>query len=182
MKKALKIFEVQKDLTSYAYPVIKIVVCILIILFSIFRNSFVQIHIEWINILIKYVCLVLTLCSILCLYISIGEIFHTFSNLKKTNCDFVSIKPVSINTVKEILKRNDIVEIEVCIDDEIIKIGSSADCKYSSKVFYDKSYYIQSSLFETINDVERELFNIFPSGTIYVVRIDGLSVDHYKNI
>ena len=80
----MKIFEVQTKLTNYAYPLIKIVVSLLIILFSVFRNKFFIISIGALNFLLTLFCLVATLAAILCIYISVGELFYVRQN-KKAN-------------------------------------------------------------------------------------------------
>ena len=80
----MKIFEVQTKLTNYAYPLIKIVVSLLIILFSVFRNKFFIISIGVLNFMLTLFCLVATLAAILCIYISVGELFYVRQN-KKAN-------------------------------------------------------------------------------------------------
>lgn len=80
----MKIFEVQTKLTNYAYPLIKIVVSLVIILFSIFRNDFFIISMGTLNFLLTLLCVTATLAAILCIYISVGELFYVRKN-KKAN-------------------------------------------------------------------------------------------------
>lgn len=79
----MKIFEVQTKLTSYSYPLIKIIVSVMIILFSIFRNQFLTISPKSLNLFVTLLCLIATLAAILCIYISVGELFYVCRNKKK---------------------------------------------------------------------------------------------------
>lgn len=78
----MRIFEVQTKLTNYAYPLIKIVVSLLIILFSIFRNELFIISTGVLNFLLTLLCFAATLAAILCIYISVGELFYVRKNKK----------------------------------------------------------------------------------------------------
>ena len=78
----MKLFELQTKLTSYTYPLIKIAFSLLIILFSIFRDEFFTISIAVLNFMATLLCLIATLASILCIYISVGELFYVRENRK----------------------------------------------------------------------------------------------------
>lgn len=76
----MKLFEVQTKLTSYRYPIAKIVVCIVLIVLCLCRNSIFPAPPEWVNVVLSVVCFGITIPAILCIYISVGELFHTYSN------------------------------------------------------------------------------------------------------
>ena len=97
----MKLFEVKTDLTSFTYPAVKITICLLVILFSIARNRIFHISSAWVNAVVTILCFVLTVISILCLYISIGELFHVASNRKNTNYHPVNIKKMTIEAVTD---------------------------------------------------------------------------------
>ena len=78
-----KIFELQTDLTSFTYPIVKIVISISIFVLMFFRDRFITITTIWGEVLSIAVCCVLGYFCILCIYLSIGEIFHTIGNLLK---------------------------------------------------------------------------------------------------
>ena len=168
----MKIFEVQTGLTTYTYSVVKIVISVLIILFCFFRNRFIYLPNTWINILTTVVSAVLVYASVLCLYISIGEMFHTYSNRNKNKCP-CSVKSMDMETILGMVSNNDIIEIEVFFDSKTIKIGASADCKFSSSKFENKRFYIMDSEYESLQLFSAELIKIFPS-KIPVSRIDGI--------
>ena len=79
----MKIFELNKKLTSYSYPLAKIIISVTIVLFSIFRNNIFTISFKQINFLVTLICFVATLAAILCTYISIGELFYVWKNKKQ---------------------------------------------------------------------------------------------------
>ena len=170
----MKLFEVQTELTSYTYSVVKIIICISMILLSIFRDLLFRLSNSWANFVVALICFVLTIISILCLYISIGELFHTYKNRKNKNHLQSDVKQLTIDAIAKIVSENDIVEIEVCTDNKTIKIGVSSDCKYSSSVFYDKLFYISGTEYKTIKQFIDVLIELFPEKTIAVSKIDNL--------
>ena len=170
----MKLFEVQTDMTSFAYPVVKIIICLTVIIFSILRNRIFQFSNAWLNAIVTLLCFLLTIASILCLYVSVGEVFHTSANRKNTNYQFSEIKQMTIGTITKIVSENDIVEIDVCKDKKVIKIGARADCEYASSVFKDKLFYISSSEYESIDQFVNALLELFPKGSVPVLKIDDI--------
>lgn len=170
----MKIFELQTNLTSYAYPIIKIITSLAIIVISIERDHIYRISNRWLDAVVTLICLVLTLASAMCIYISVFELPYVHENRKKADVDPSKAKQLSIETVLKIVSENDIVEIEVYTDNKTIKIGASADCKYSSSVFEDKLYYIEKSEYKTIEQFTEALTELFPSKSVPVLKIDDL--------
>ncbi len=80
-----KIFTVQTDCASYRYPLTKIAISVLIVLFSIFRNKIFTIPYELLNFTLALICLLASLASIMCVYISVGELFYVRKNKKTKN-------------------------------------------------------------------------------------------------
>ncbi len=79
----MKMFEVQIGLKSYTYPVVKIIICLAIVALCLARDRLIQISAPWVNMLITVLCCVLTLASILCVYISMAECCEIFWNRRK---------------------------------------------------------------------------------------------------
>lgn len=176
----MKLFEVQTDLTSFTYPVVKIIICLSVIIFSLARNKFIQFSNLWANAAITLLCFVFTVASILCLYISIGELFHTYDNRKNINYQSSDVKELTIESVTKIVSENDIVEIEVWTNNKVIKIGASADCKYNSSIFEDKLFYISNTEYETIEQFTVALIELFPKEIIPVIKIDDLPLEYWN--
>ena len=173
----MKLFEVQKDLTSFTYPAVKIIICLSVIFLSFARSRIFRFANSWIDFGVTLLCFVLLMVSILCIYISVGELFHTCANRKNINNQASDVKLLTIEAVTKIVSENDIVEIEVCTDNQTIKIGASSDCKYSSSIFEDKLFYISSSEYETIEQFMQALNELFPKGIIAVSKIDDLPLE-----
>lgn len=170
----MKLFEVQKDLTSFSYPIIKVTICLFVIILCFVRNRIFQFANLWTNAVVTLLCFALTIASILCLYISVGELFHTYTNRRNISYQPSNVKQLTIEEVTKIVTENDIVEIEVCADNQIIKIGASSDCKYSSAIFEDKSFYISTSEYKTIEQFTDALIELFPNRVIPISKIDDL--------
>lgn len=173
----MKLFEVRTDLTSFAYPVVKIITCLSILIFCFFRDRIFHFSTLWADAIVTALCFVLVMASILCLYISIGELFHTYANRKRINYQPTDVKLLTIEAVTKIVSENDIVEIEVCTNNKTIKIGASSECKYSSFIFENKLFYISSLEYETVELFREALIDSFPKGIIPVSKIDGLPLD-----
>jgi hypothetical protein len=77
------IFKVQTDLTSFTYPIVKIIICILFYALMFFRDRFLSITTVWGEVLTTAIVCVLVIATIFCVYISIFEIFFTIGNLLK---------------------------------------------------------------------------------------------------
>jgi len=78
----MKVFEVQTKLTRFTYPLIKIALSLSIIFFSIFRNKLFTVSIVALSLLVTLLCFIATLAAILCIYISVGELFYVIKNRK----------------------------------------------------------------------------------------------------
>lgn len=78
-----KIYTVQTDCASYRYPLAKIAISVSIVLFGMFRNSLFVIPYELLNFVLALICFVAGLASILCVYISVGELFYVRKNKKQ---------------------------------------------------------------------------------------------------
>ena len=170
----MKLFELQTDVTSFTYPVTKIAICLSVIILGVFRNRIVNISNAWVNGFITIICFVLAIASILCIYISVGELFYVRANRRETKDEPSEAKIVTTKEIVGIVHRDDIVEIEVWANNKVIKIGSSAESKYASSVFENKLFYISRLEYETIEQFEEALKDLFPEGIVPVFRIDGL--------
>ena len=174
----MKLFQVKTNLTSYYYPIVKILIGLLMIFLAIMRNRIFSFSRPWINIIISVLCGVLTLIIVLVIYISIAELCYAYSNRNNIGYEFneslEKIKNLSIDEIIHLAVTNDIIEMEMCFDNKIIKIGSSSDCKYSSSVFTDKSFYISDSTYDTVESFRESLMDFFPNGIVPIIKIDGL--------
>ena len=174
----MKIFEVQTDLHSYKYPVVKLIICLVIIVVQIWNP--LGVHYSYLPLCILAAAFRFTLgmTSIRCMYISIVEMCEIFWNRRKNKYGPSESKPFSIDTVLRIVKENDIIELEVYDQKRTITIGTSAMSTYTSKTFWDKRFYIEDQEYEKIEDFSQALLQLFPDGVVPVFTIDGLNPKH----
>ena len=83
------------------------------------------------------------------------KLFEAFSIRKAKKEKTVSVVPLDLERIVQLSKENDIMEFEIIANQDVIKIGSSSDCKYSSSVFFDKRYYIGKTDFLTAEEFEK---------------------------
>ena len=172
----MKLFKFNENLISFTYPIVKIVVCLFIIVLCFVIRLSIQYSNKWIEFSSTLLCVIVTVTSILSLYVSICELFQTSWNRKDIKRIHSDINYLTIEEVTKILTVNDIVEIEVRTNNHAIKIGASSECEYSSSVFRDKLFYIESLEYDTIESFATELIKLFPEGSIPVSKIDNLPV------
>ena len=171
-----QIFSLQTDLTDYKYPLIKIVVSLIVILLCFFRNKIFVISSRPLNIIVSFLCFAVTMASILCIYISVPELFYVRKNRKraKFKASNISTTPFSLERIICLAKENDIIEFEIKFQENIVKIGASSDNKLSSSEFFDKKFYIEKEEYLTSNEFEKELFKYATNGKINIITIDGI--------
>lgn len=176
-----KFFKLQTNLTNYAYPLTKIIVSILIMLFSIFRKSLFVISSKPLNFFVTLICFVATLASIMCVYIAIPELFYVWKNkkAKQEEGDFITTTPFGLERVINLVKENDIIEFEIKSTSGIIKVGSSSDCKLGDSVFFDKRFYIEQNEYLTAEEFETNLLQYGIDGIINVIAIDGVKAEKW---
>ena len=176
-----KLFELQTNLTNYAYPLVKIIVSVLIILFSIFRNNLFVITSKPLNILITVICCVATVSSILCIYIAVPELFYVYKNKKAKHTKFrdMSTVPFDFEQIVCLVKDNDIIEFEIMVNEDVIKVGASSDCKVGSSVFFDKRFYVGKDEYLAVEKFKEELLRFTIDGKINVITIDGVKAEKW---
>ncbi len=170
-----KIFELETDLTDYTYPLAKIIVSMLLILFSIFRKNLFVVTSKPVNVLITAICLAVTLASILCIYIAVSEMFYVRENKKAKHAELgsVSTTPFDFEQIICLAKDNDIIEFEIMEREDIIKVGTSSDWTVNSG-FFDKRFYIGKNEHLTVEKFKEDLLRYVIDGKINVITIDGM--------
>lgn len=175
----MDIFHVNEDVKSYAYPILKIIICAALILIFIYRDRIFRIDSKVINIVIGILCTAIGIVCIYCIYISAYELSQVHENrVKETALSdgiIANNKQYTIDEIVYMAEVNDIIEIQIVSKNKTVKIGSSSDCKNGSSKFFDKLYYIDDETFENIKDFKSELLAYAISGQISVVFIDGIA-------
>lgn len=173
----MKLFEPQVQLTTYGYPITKILICIVVYLLIFFRNSLFSFSHEFVKLALTVLCMLLIGPTIGVIYVSLIELESIYQkrNILKKRPNYHAIKYWTAEKIISLLQQNDIIEIEILFHDSVIKLGASSDCKYSSTVFFDKLYYIESSNFETIEQLKTVLTQYEENGCFGVLTIDGIA-------
>ena len=175
----MDIFHIDDNLKTYTYPMVKILICFLLILAFIYRDHIIQIDGKIINILIGVMCTVLGIICIYCIYISVFELFQVHENRTKT--DNISAKAIakgemySIDEIVSMAKNNDIIAIEIVSGGKRVEIGSSSDCKAGSSKFFDKLFYVDKKEFARVEDFQDAIQLYSDNGKITIISIDGVS-------
>ena len=102
------------------------------------------------------------------------KLFEAFFIKKTKKEKNISVIPFDLERIVRLSKENDIMEFEIMVNQDIIKVGVSSDCKFSSSVFFDKRYYIEKTEFLTAEEFEKELLQYTANGKINVITIDGI--------
>lgn len=79
----MKIFELQQGLTSYKYPIIKLLISIGIVLVCVFRRSLFNITTQWLDVCVSIIATALCIAALLCIEISCGELYQVYINKRK---------------------------------------------------------------------------------------------------
>lgn len=174
----MDIFHVKDSLKSYTYPIVKLLICILLIVLFIRRGEIIHIDGKIIKVIIGIFCTIVAIGCIYCGYISVFEIFQVHENRStaSTNLDS-TINESSAYTIDEIVtmaESNDIIEIKIIANNRIIVVGASSDCKAGNSNFFDKLYYIDNREFKNIKDFKYSLRSYSNNEKLTVTMIDGV--------
>ena len=178
----MKIFEVQTKLVSYKYPVTKIIVSLLIVIFSIFRGSLFTVSSKLLNFLIALICVTASAAAILCICLSIGELFYVRANKKAKRLDVKTMSFVLFDVEKlvELASENDIIEFEIIADKYVEKVGSSSDYDKCKDIFFDKRFYVGENEYLSSAEFTEALSNFSMDGKIKVIAVDGVKTKNLK--
>ena len=176
----MSLFRPRKNLKTPRFPIIKIIISIIIISLSINRKLFyslLKIELEGIlKILEMVIFLVVGIIGIWTIYMALVEIYYIYENRvdikEKKAVHSLKTKKYSLDEVILMLKNNDIIEIKIKVGDEILKIGSSSNCKEGSNKFFDKKFYIENNEFDDLDTFLQQLKIYSKYESINVISID----------
>lgn len=175
MDKISKIFKVNSEIRSYSYPAIKILLCLVVSLVLMNRNRLFLLEDKRGAIAMTVLALVLGVGCIFCIYISIAEIVELYDRRVDNQriVGAVVIKQYPIENLMKLIEKEDILEMEIKVQEEIVKIGCKSDNKWSTNEFFDKVYYCDDTEYGTI-EAFREVLNAYEiDGMLEVISIDG---------
>ena len=176
MDKITKIFKVNSEIKNYTYPTIKIILCLVVILVFMNRNRLFSLEDKRWAIVSTILALIVGVGCIFCIYIAIAEIteLHDRRVDNKGIVGEVVIKRYTTENLIKLIEKEDILEVEIKVQEEMIKIGCTSDNKWSTNEFFDKVYYCDDAEYENI-EAFREVLNAYEiDGMLEVVSIDGI--------
>ena len=148
----MKLFKVRTNLTSYWHPVVKLIGCTVIICLCIFRRKILITPFHWLDTVTTVISFVMSILCILILYISVGEIFHTYANRNPPRYVLNDAVKYPICDVISMIENEDIIQIDLLTVKGLQKVGASSDNRYYSSTFVDKQYYIGERVYEDISE------------------------------
>lgn len=182
--KKMHLFSIDESMNSYIYPVVKIVLCIVIILLLIFRGHFIQINQLLWDIIERVFCTALGSACILCIVISFAQLLVVHDNRSEkqalTSKQMEKVRRFPIEKIISLSRDNDIIEFKIVSKDMCLNIGASSDSKRGDSVFFDKLYYIGNREYDNLGSFMEELTKYSIDGQISVVSIDGVSPEYYQ--
>jgi hypothetical protein len=139
---------------------------------------FIHINNSFWNFIIAIASFLIGMLSILCIYVSIGEmiLLNERKNKDKINIEkaMKNGKYYSVDYVLSLLEKNDIIDMLILSKDQIIKLGASSDCNPGSSSFFDKEYYVNDKNNVTVEELN-EMINFYSTDSkVFVVAIDGV--------
>ena len=181
--KQMRLFEVRANEQLYRYSLMRVAVSVILIGLCIFRGEIVSSESMWLNVILTGISFVICICSILCIYISIGECIHVHENRRRERGKQKNetAKIMTIEEIEKIVSCEDIVEFEVELGKRIAVIGASSEYAKNGFIFTDKRFFIDDQEFDTIEAFVAELFHRFPEGKISVLYMDGLKATDICN-
>ena len=111
----MKLFRCDENIKTYKFPAIKIVLCSLLVVLLISRNYLIHINNSLWKTIIDIVCFQVVILSILCIYLSIGEMILLKERKKEDKINIEKARTYSkthhVDYILSLLEENDIIEI-----------------------------------------------------------------------
>ena len=181
----INIFRVDQNITSYGYPIVKIILFVLLIILGVNRNHIIPINDSSLNAVIGYIGAAFVVICIFCIYISFAELIFANENRAKgkslTDKAIRNSKEYDINEIISLAENNDIIEIEIMSGKKPLEIGTSSYSESAYSELTDKRYYIGKKEFSNIEDFRSALSPYLINNRLMVISIDGIAAKKFKN-
>ncbi len=170
MDKIKKIFEVNTEIKNYTYPVVKIVLCLVVLLILLNRRKIFSLEETVVTHLITVFAFVISVVCIFCIYISVAEIVELYDRRAENqiNINTVATKQYPVETILNLIEKEDVLDVAIKVQKDIIKIGCTSDNNWSTNVFFDKIYYCNETQYESI-EAFRDAINTYASNGMFDV-------------
>ena len=170
----MKLFESQTNTYNFIYPIVKIILSIVVIFVCIFRKQLINIEVKWLNVILSIASFVVVIIGVIIIYISLYEIFNMFEHKTNNKIQDNECQQMHIDEIIKLVDDNDIIEIAIKSSNNVIRLGSSSDCKNGSNVFFDKKYYCGNKQYDSLSDFYDCVIQYATNDLLYVVSIDDI--------
>lgn len=174
----LKFIKINTNTKSYCYPLIKLFLFILVIIIAVRRDAVFHITNMFLSNMVTVISLILTIFSILGIYVAVAELIYVYSNRKSKNHDLSECVIFTTDNILQLIFDNDIIEIEISLNTNIVCIGASSDNRPSDMAFFDKQYFIDDKSYKDFDVFSKKLRSLSKDGNLLVIRIDGRKPDN----
>ena len=172
----MKLFEFNKDLTSYTYPIIKIITTTVLLGIIVARDQIAFLVGLRINTIPSIALLIIVIPCIYCLIISICELLNMYWNRREGIINTDWLTELSLCDISQALCDSDVTQIKVLEGNIIIKMGTSSTYRhYADNKPIETHYYLGNCKFRTIEQFQDAFMKEFPTGVVTAVSIDDIS-------
>lgn len=155
----------------------KLLLFILIIVIAVRRDAVFHITNTFLSNMVTVISLILTIFSIFGIYVAVAELIYAYSNRKSKDYDLSECVIFTTDNILQLLFDNDIIEIQICLNTNIVCIGASSDNRPSDMAFFDKQYFIDDKNYKDFDVFSKKLRSLALDGNLFVIRIDGCKPD-----
>ena len=177
-------FRFNENIKSYKIPIIKMIVCSLLIVLLCSRGYFVHINNDFWNTVVNIVCILIGFLSMWVSFVSFFDMIELSDRREALKKDIETAlkrsKKFSLEYILALLEENDIIEIVYLSDNQINKIGASSDSRRGSSKFFDKKFYINDLDSVSSEELKDKLDEDSIDGEIIVAAIDGVPANKYQ--
>ncbi len=185
MKDYLQVWKVNDKITSYRFPIIKIVCCLILGVLFFFRfDIFLGLAPVGEHTLLGKLLYLFIWALVFVIYISIAEMIKLHdrkieAKTKKTKVrsDTKGIE-LPLDKIYALLKENDIMDFVAQAGNASVRFGASSD--YAGNQYFDKRYYLDGKEFTDLAPFAQELDKLRgENGLIKIIRVDDVPAHKY---
>lgn len=104
-----------------------------------------------------------------------------FSLFKKKTIDTSDAEQIAVSALLKLMSENDILEIDLLINENVVKIGVSSDYdRRKTPEFFDKRYYIRETEYLSPADFSQAFSKLSSQAIQTVLQIDGVAPKYYN--
>ena len=180
----MKLFKCNDTITSYKYPILKIIFSVVLIILLISRDYFIGIDsVVW-DVVITVVTFPIFIICVLCIYLAFGEMLllsERRANTKKDiNIAVKNGKYYHVNSILSLIEANDILDVTIFSNNQMINLGVSSETRSDNSRFFNRSYYVDKQDPISFDTLKEFLTACSIEGKVFVIAIDNMTPDYFN--